>query len=432
MENQSRKSLFLKVGDFFTTHFVAMTGYIFFKVLCKGEIYNSVVINKTLNDHRRFIIAMNHESYLDWIIIWAIFKYKYRVSVIFLAKEKLFRHRLWGKIMRHAKCIRVSDEGSKIIDKEGKKMLEESIIGIFPEGTRSRDGNLLEFKSGVAVLCAKQRIPILPISLNGFYEAWKPNSSYPSVSKMEIVVNPLIEYREELGVRDYLQNTKNAISLGKKASSIKSRNIENAIFDLDSTLFITNIAGLLFFMKRKRKSTLGYIVWLLRIAPLAPLLKIIDIFYRPLTQLVVFGMYNNFEEDEILEDCKEYLTLNLDSKKIEKTNKLLNILKKNGTKIILISTNQELFVKFVARKLEVDGVGISLKHLRQLKFSEKLQYLANFKRNEISKTNLNDYIGVGDSKYDMPIFEKSSYSILVNRKKRKSKLISKVNNYIKI
>lgn len=432
MKQDSKSNNLSKSIDFLTTHFVALSGYIFFTVCCKGEIFNSKEINATLEKYDRFIIAMNHESYLDWIIIWAIFKYKYRTDVIFLAKEKLFTHRFWGKIMRHSNCIRVSDEGSKIIEEDGKKRLKESIIGIFPEGTRSRDGKLLNFKSGVAVMAAKQNIPILPISLNGFFESWQPNSKFPKMSKMVIVVNQLIENDIDYSIRDYLTETRNKISIGKEIFNLNVMNIKTAVFDLDSSLLNTSIADLLFFMNKKRMSSIRYLFWILKIMPLVPFLKVVDYFYRPLTQLLIFNMYSTYSEAEIKKDCEEYMDLNFNSKLIDKTYKLMEMLKENEFEIYILSTNQEIFVNSVSERLSAKGFGISLKLLKKMTISEKLYYLQQFKKNTISCKGLKKYIGFGDSKYDLPIFKNSSYSVLINHKKRRNKLARYVNNYIKI
>lgn len=428
---RSYKSIGLsRLIDSLTTHMVASIGYLFFKFVCSGRIYNSKEIDETLKNHNRFIIAMNHESYLDWIIIWAVFKYRYKINVIFLAKQKLFDHKFWGKIMRHSKCVCVSNEGSKIIDPKGKSRLENSIVGIFPEGTRSRDGKLLDFKSGVAVMAAKQNIPILPITLNGFYEAWQPQEKMPRRSNMNIVVNKLIENNTEYGIKDYLNLTKKRILTGQTSQNIECSEFSAAVCDLDSTLLKTNIASLLFFMHRKRKSKIQYILWLMKIGTLVPFLKIVDKFYRPLTQLLIYRMYTVYDHQTIKLDCKEYLDLKFKDKLICESYEIIQKLQKSKVTTFILSTNLQVFVDSVSERISAKGYGISLTYLESLSFLEKLVYLKTFKEVVISNLQLNNFIGFGDSKYDIPIFEKSDYSVNVNQSKNAGSYVKGVNNYI--
>lgn len=429
---KSNPPFYSKAIDFIVSHLVAFSGYMFFKICCKGEIFNSDEIDKTIADNDLFIIAMNHESYLDWIIIWALFKYKYKINIIFLAKEKLFNHLLWGRIVRFSQCICVSDDGKKIIDKAGKRRLDNSIIGIFPEGTRSRNGKLLEFKAGVALIAAKQNIPILPITLNGFFEAWKPESRFPKFSKMKIVVNQLIENDDTYRVKDYLALTKERIALGKDIVNLKGENFSSAIFDLDFTLLKTNIADLLFYMHKKRKSRFSYILWLMKISPLIPVLKVIDEFYRPLTQLIIFKMYSNFSKEMISEDCEEYMQLYFKEKIIEKSIGIMKVFQNDGLKTHILSTNLQIFVDSVAKRTNAKGTGVSLNILQSLNFLDKLKYLKNFKQNNLKVINYKNFIGIGDSIYDTPIFKNSSYSIKINSNNKRKKISQMVNNYIDI
>lgn len=417
-----------KYLDLIVTHIIAYTGYIYFFKFCKGIIYNQIELDQTIEKHKRFIVAMNHESYLDWIIVWAIFRYRYKKRITFLAKEKLFDHPVWGMIMRHASCVKVSNSGSKIIDLDGKRRLENSIIGIFPEGKRSRSGELQEFKSGVAVMASRLNIPILPLSLNNFYEAWSPGSKTPKILNLNIVIGQLIEPTYPL--KELLNKVRYEITVGRDYQEINKRVFNQAVFDLDSTLAKTSIADLLFYMKKKRSSHLGYYLWLLKISPLIPLLKLIDKINRPLVQMMVYSMYSAYNLEQIKVDAEEFVKEHGTKKLIPPTSSLLHQLEASQTPIIIISTNIDFLVQQFAKNLNVKGRGIDLSYLRNSTFKEGLYYLSSFKSNEIAKTGFKNYIGFGDSKYDKAIFQKSSYSILVCKKTPRPSLASTVNNYI--
>lgn len=61
------------------------------------------------------------------------------------------------------------------------------IIGIFPEGTRSLDGSLLELNSGVMKMALLADVPIIPVGLNGTYEIFPPTSRFPSIFKRHTI-----------------------------------------------------------------------------------------------------------------------------------------------------------------------------------------------------------------------------------------------------
>lgn len=126
-------------------------------------------------DERAYVVVANHLSdadpfllsFLPWDMRW-------------LAKEELYRMPLIGNLMRYGGDIpiaRKSREGARHAMEEARKSLEAGIsIMMFPEGTRSRDGNLLPFKDGAFRLAIEAGVPILPIAIAGT-EACRPKGS---------------------------------------------------------------------------------------------------------------------------------------------------------------------------------------------------------------------------------------------------------------
>jgi len=57
---------------------------------------------------------------------------------------------------------------------------------LFPEGTRSRDGELGELKSGIAVLAARAKVAIIPAGIAGTYEAWPRSRAFPRPHPLRI------------------------------------------------------------------------------------------------------------------------------------------------------------------------------------------------------------------------------------------------------
>ncbi|MGE3953663.1 MAG: lysophospholipid acyltransferase family protein [Parachlamydiales bacterium] len=123
------------------------------------------------------ILAANHASHLDPPLIGVASP----EPIHFLARETLFRPPLSFLINRlnaHPVARGEADIASlKTILRllsEGKKTV------IFPEGTRTLDGNLQEMKKGVAMLAMKANCPIVPIYIDGTYAAWPKGQKRPN------------------------------------------------------------------------------------------------------------------------------------------------------------------------------------------------------------------------------------------------------------
>lgn len=124
------------------------------------------------------IIAPNHASYLDPPIVST----SCPEEVHFLARKSLFKSLLGTLISNlnaHPVSGSVQDLGSlKLICQllnEGKKVI------IFPEGTRSSNGELIEIKPGIGMLAMRAMSPIIPVYVHGTYEAWGKKRKFPKI-----------------------------------------------------------------------------------------------------------------------------------------------------------------------------------------------------------------------------------------------------------
>ena len=70
------------------------------------------------------------------------------------------------------------------------------MVLIFPEGTRTRDGELAPLKPGVAVLMRRASVPIVPIGIEGAYEAWPRTRRVPRVSTIHICIGAAIPHSD--------------------------------------------------------------------------------------------------------------------------------------------------------------------------------------------------------------------------------------------
>ncbi|OGI10187.1 MAG: hypothetical protein A2Y40_03710 [Candidatus Margulisbacteria bacterium GWF2_35_9] len=159
----------------------------FFK-LYKGKVEGLDIIYDLIKKDQPFIIAANHVSYFDWMLLYIVFQKEFKKKVVFLAKEKLFNNKFLSPLVRGGNAIKIDETGvSKAVLRQIiSAYMKQNIIGIFPEGTRASDDRLLPAKDGAVKLAELLKIPIVPIGLYGFRQMWPRDSLYPRFNKSNI------------------------------------------------------------------------------------------------------------------------------------------------------------------------------------------------------------------------------------------------------
>jgi 1-acyl-sn-glycerol-3-phosphate acyltransferase len=114
------------------------------------------------------ILVANHVHLLDPFFL----SFGFPRWITFMAKEELFRSPFLRPWLRWAGSLSIRREG-KVIEKQkilksARDALERGLIlGMFPEGGRSRDGKLKKGKPGSAVIASKTNVPLLPVGIVG-------------------------------------------------------------------------------------------------------------------------------------------------------------------------------------------------------------------------------------------------------------------------
>lgn len=159
--------------------------WLYFRYICQGCIENENII-KGLRD-KGFIIAANHVSYFDWIVLHVYFRIKHDIKITFFAKTKVLNHPFLGILAKGGRCIAI--DKNKIVNNDRNRQIlagSKHFI-IFPEGTRSGDGKLLKGRRGVVKIARMTDLPVIPVALIGFYEIWPRNQWLPGVNRLRIV-----------------------------------------------------------------------------------------------------------------------------------------------------------------------------------------------------------------------------------------------------
>ncbi len=165
--------------------------------------YNRVTYHhrERLQEHDQWIIVANHTSHYDALVLLSAFPYSqmHRVHPV-AAKDYFFSSRFKGSFFSVFMNVLPIERSAKL--REAFVPTEHAIerghsIIIFPEGTRSVDGEVHDFKVGVGYLAAKYNLPVLPVYIDGAHRAFGKGSSLPKAFKISVVYGKPFYYEGE-------------------------------------------------------------------------------------------------------------------------------------------------------------------------------------------------------------------------------------------
>jgi long-chain acyl-CoA synthetase len=134
------------------------------------------------------IIAPTHQSMLDGFLIEASLPFSTLKNTFFLAFKQVFGTSLLEPISKHGQTILID---ANINLKETMQHVSAPLkkghnLVIFPEGARTRDGKLLEFRPFFAMLSKTHKIPIVPVIIDGSYNALPSGKVFPRFKKIKV------------------------------------------------------------------------------------------------------------------------------------------------------------------------------------------------------------------------------------------------------
>ena len=132
------------------------------------------------------ILAANHESYLDPPLVGMLFPGAMR----FIAWDGLFKIPVFASLIRALGAVPVSQENKSSAASLLRDVMEFIKNGysvlIFPEGERSPNGTLMPFEGGAALISLKTGAPIVPVWLDGTFEAYPSSKKIPRPRRVAV------------------------------------------------------------------------------------------------------------------------------------------------------------------------------------------------------------------------------------------------------
>ncbi len=146
------------------------------------------------------MILSTHQSMLDPVLVGICFN----DSLNYLARKTLFKNIFFAFIIRVLDAIEIDRERGGLSGlrqmlarlNQGKKVL------IFPEGTRTHDGEIAELKTGFALIARRSQVPLLPVAIVGAYRILPRGSKFPSRERLAVIFGPPIQPHEVAAMSD--------------------------------------------------------------------------------------------------------------------------------------------------------------------------------------------------------------------------------------
>ena len=189
----------------------------FMRFLCRWQtiLQFKVRVHGTRNVPKEgpVLLVCNHQSHMDPILAGMALP---RESS-FMARDSLWANKWFGRLITSLNAFPVKRNTADLgAIKESLRRLKQGMsLVVFPEGTRTPDGRIHPMLPGLASIAKKAGVPIVPVLIDGMYQAWPKGSPFPKSG------NVMIRYGEIIQPADYA-----ALSADELMQFLRKRLIE--------------------------------------------------------------------------------------------------------------------------------------------------------------------------------------------------------------
>ncbi|MGR3311180.1 MAG: lysophospholipid acyltransferase family protein [Candidatus Brocadiales bacterium] len=153
--------------------FLRLIAYVYFTTFHGIKFYG----RENVPDNGPVLLVSNHVSFYDPVIVGM----GHNRWIRFMTLEDYFRVPILGTIMKLCGAFPVSQSR---VDKRTfieaiNTLRKGDVLGIFPEGGRSPDGQVHEVKPGIAVIIVRAKATVVPVTIIGAFEAWPKTRLFP-------------------------------------------------------------------------------------------------------------------------------------------------------------------------------------------------------------------------------------------------------------
>jgi 1-acyl-sn-glycerol-3-phosphate acyltransferase len=174
----AERSFLQRVGYDALRVFCRLVAVILFRIRCEGR--------HKMPDEGAVLICANHQSFFDPVLIGLTFNRRLN----YLARQSLFRFAPFRWLIQFLDAIPIDRDGLGLsgLRESLRRLKRGEIVLIFPEGTRTPDGSVRPLQPGFCALARRGKAVLLPVGLDGAYDAWPRSAKLPRRSSIHICV----------------------------------------------------------------------------------------------------------------------------------------------------------------------------------------------------------------------------------------------------
>lgn len=134
------------------------------------------------------LVVSNHQSYLDPVLVAV----QLRRPMSYLGKSELFRNRFLAWLIRSLNAFPVRQGAGDVgaVKEMIHRLKAGHLLNLYPEGSRTEDGELLPIQAGVALVLRRADVPIVPCVIDGSYDAWPRGEELPRPHPIRVLYGP--------------------------------------------------------------------------------------------------------------------------------------------------------------------------------------------------------------------------------------------------
>jgi long-chain acyl-CoA synthetase len=136
-----------------------------------------------------FILSSNHQSYMDPLVLAGMLPKEIMENAFAVGTSEIFGEGFMRRLARWLRVV-VLDPDSNLVPamRAGAFGLKHGrVLVLYPEGERSIDGKPRIFKKGAAILSIHMQVPIVPVAIEGFYDAWPRGKKFQKITDLRMV-----------------------------------------------------------------------------------------------------------------------------------------------------------------------------------------------------------------------------------------------------
>jgi len=146
------------------------------------------------------LLISNHQSYLDPVLLAVGIDR----PLSYMAKSQLFKHRGFAWLIRSLNAFPVEQGAGDVgaVKETISRLQDGHVLNIYPEGSRSEDGQMLPLEKGAGLVVRRAKVPVVPAVIDGSHRAWPKGKKMFRPAKIRVMFGPAMDLsglgREEI------------------------------------------------------------------------------------------------------------------------------------------------------------------------------------------------------------------------------------------